>query len=188
MFEAKSVSSQILTGSSTGRVELALSRHQGTTEELAVARTEESPTISCTLGPFTQWSSLTRLALPGYVILGIFPRTRNSHEIFPPLLEELQMKIHWYSWFEIICNSLNTLLQICCGWRKHKDSCVPWLNCAIWWSQRPAYAIQDFQNHMGVHHASLKKLSASEKVDVRFEWVTEVFFKDTLFGKRLCEW
>ena len=28
---------------------------------------------------------------------------------------------------------------------------------------------------------------AFEQVGVKFEWVTEVFFKDTPFGKQLCE-
>lgn len=187
----------------------ALTRHQGTIEELAVVISEGPSMIGWTLGPFTQWSSLKLLAIPDYTIMGIFQGTQNLHEKLPPLLEEIQIEYPeghngWilpqadhpppHVWPETIQKIRDTakaqdaknMQQLA----ENKDICFPRLNRVVWWHH---------QESMFLHHtleatmdenlpALMEIFLAFEKVGIKFEWVTEALFKNTPFGKRLCEW
>lgn len=197
VFETSSPSCQIAqTGPRTGVFELALSRHQETIEELAIANSEGSPMLGWRLGPFTQWSSFKRLAVPGYMILGVFPGIRNLHEILPPLLEEFQIQ-------HPTGHSNRSLPQVAYGssldsvvqanyvpdmrrLAENKDFCAPRLNRVTWCYQRPTYSSE---YPLDANLAGLIGIFlAFEKVGVKFEQVTEASFKDTPFSKRLYEW
>lgn len=200
-------------GSKGGAFETALSEHRETIEELGIATSEGAPVIRWELGPLTQWSSLKRLAVPCFLILGISSGTRRLYEMLPPLLEELQIEhptvhdnwtlLQMTRWLHMASASSRTdcyesmvdaararditdmqrLAEI-------KECCVPRLNHVIWWDQKAECTASGNPVHR--IDASLAGLiglfSAFEKVDVKFEWVTEPSFKDTPFGKRLCEW
>ena len=73
---------------------------------------------------------------------------------------------------------------------ENKDFCLPQLNRVIWWNQEPIYSASHHPEDTmdGNLPALMEVFLALEKVGVEFEWVTEVLFKHTTFGKRLCEW
>ena len=197
-----------------GAFELALSEHQGTIEEIAIATSGGLAKINWSLGPFTQWSRLTRLAVPSYIILGDLPRTRKLHEILPPLLEELQIEhstahlkrtmpqmssqeppVYEPTRWPGVCDKEIDAARAedVADMRllaANKEIYVPKLKLVIWWYQKPGTPSADFFDYpidrtlAGLRLTSL----AFEKVGVEFEWVTESLFKDTPSGKRLCEW
>ena len=197
-----------------GAFAIALSEHQETIEELAIATSGGLAKIDWLLGPFTQWSGLTRLAVPSYIILGNPPRTRKLHEILPPLLEEFQIEhstAHLKRtmpqmsfqeppiyepgrWPGVYDNEIDAArAEDVADMRSlaaNKEIYVPKLKLVIWWYQKPETRSADYFDYpidrtlAGLRLTSL----AFEKVGVEFEWVTESLFKDTPFGKRLCEW
>ena len=77
---------------SAGVFESALSGHRRTIEEFAVATSDGAGRICWGLGSFTQWSSLKRLAIPGYMLRGDLSSPCRLHEKLPSLLEELQLE------------------------------------------------------------------------------------------------
>ena len=175
-----------------GSFERALTRHQATIEELAIATSQGSATTRWMLGPFTQWSSLKFLAIPDYMIPGVFrgvPGPQKLHEILPPLLEELQIE---YLWPRIRQNIRDTARAEDMTGMQHlaenKEFCCPWLNRVIWWHQEdyiPKFSKDIMDDNLP---ALMEIFLAFEQVGVKFEWVTEAAFKNTPFGKRLCEW
>ena len=198
-------------GLGTDAFELALSEHQETIEELAIAISGESAMIGWALGSFTQWSSLKRLAVPSYMILENFASTRKLHEILPPYLEEFQIEhptahnhrsvlpmsyqpsvfapTPWPG-YDILADEARKkgfadmrLLAV------NKDAYVPRLNLVIWWYQIPNQTSPDYISIFPNGIAGLIRVFlAFEEVGVKFVWITEPLFKDTPFGKRLCEW
>ena len=197
-----------------GAFELALSEHQETIEELAIATSGGLAKIDWLLGPFTQWSGLTRLAVPSYIILGNPPRTRKLHEILPPLLEEFQIE-HLTAhlkrtmpqmsfperpvyqptrWPGVYDNEIDAAraedvadMRLLAA---NKEIYVPKLKLVIWWYQKPGTPSADYFDYPIDRTLAGLRLTALafEKVGVEFEWVTGSLFKDTPFGKRLCEW
>lgn len=171
--------------------ERALTKHQGTIEELAVATYEGSSMIGWTLGPFTQFSSLKLLAVPDYLIIGTSPGTQNLHENLPPLLEELQVEYTPPQSTQIIRHTARakavTDMQ---HLMDNKEFCFPRLNRVIWWLHDPRSSI--LKHSTDIMDENLPTLMeiflAFKQVGVQFEWVIEDFFKNTPFGKRLCEW
>lgn len=214
VFEVSSVSYRnAQLGPNAGAFEIALSEHRETIEELAVATGRGLPVLRWALGPFTQWTSLKRLAVPGFMILGTASGTRNLYHALPPLLEELQMEYptvpnNWtlmqmarqapsassyprIASYESIVDAarakdVTDMRQLA----ENKEFYVPRLNHVIWWYQKAKHVASDYPLHC--IDASLAGLtvisSAFEKVGVKFEWISEPSFKDTPFGKRLCQW
>ena len=197
-----------------GAFEVALSDHQETIKELAIATSAGLAKICWSLGPFTHWSGLTRLAVPSDIILGNPPRTRKLHEILPPLLEEFQIEhstaqlkrtmpqisfqqspvyepTRWPGVYDSAIDAARAEdvadMRLLAA---KKEICVPKLKLVIWWYQTPKTPSEDYFDYpidrtlAGLRLTSL----AFEKVGVEFKWVTESLFKDTPFGKRLCEW
>lgn len=197
-----------------GVFEVALSEHQETIKELAIATSGGLAKIRWSLGPFTHWSGLKRLAVPSDIILGNSPRTRKLHEILPPLLEELQVEhstahlkqtmpqmsfqaspiyqpTRWPRVYDIAIDTARAEdvadMRLLAA---NKEICVPNLKLVIWWYQTPMTPSEDYFDYpidrtlAGLRLTSL----AFEKVGVEFKCVTESLFKDTPFGKRLCEW
>ena len=211
---------------------LALSAHQETIEELVVATSKGSHMIGWTLGPFTRWSSLKRLAVPGYMIRGRFTHTRNLHDVLPPLLEEFQVEhlaghyncnLRQVAYQRLVASSQpeTTLSRVLSQvapqglikssrpakyksrvdaaraandvtdmkrLAENKNSRVPRLKRVIWWYQKPTNCAFEHSENPTNLHALVEIYLAFRMVGVTFEWVTEPFFKDTPFGKRLCEW
>ena len=177
--------------------EHGLWQHKDTLEELAVAMSQAPYMMKWALGPFTQWSSLRRLAVPGFMI----PTTADLHEILPPSLEAFQIEhpfapIHLLeeefrsspllaSWNAIYNstaeatqrNSLATLHRLA----DNKGSSMPRLRHVVWWWQEPPGCEPD-------DPALLDLASAFEMTPIKFEFVSGLYFKDTPFGKGLCEW
>lgn len=189
----------VQSGAGTGPFERALSRHQGTIEELALATCEASSTISWILGPFTQWSSLKFLAIPDYMILGNFLETQKLHELLPPLLEELQIQylsVHadWTTpqapYRRARAAARVKYVADMQHLAENKAFDFPRLNHVIWWHKEPKVsASHPPEDFMDENLPTLMNIYlAFEQVGVKFEWVTEVLFRDTPFGKRLCEW
>ena len=201
-------------GPSAGVFELALSERQETIEELAIATSGGLAKINWPLGPFTQWSGLTRLAVPSYMILGTSPRIRKLHEILPPLLEEFQIEhstahlerttpqisfqqppvyqpTRWPGLYDSEIDAARAEdvadMRLLAA---NKDIYVPKLKLVIWWYQTPETPSADYFDYpIDRSLAGLRLTSFEfEKVGVKFEWVAESLFKDTPFGKRLCEW
>ena len=197
-----------------GAFEVALSEHQETIGELAIATSGGLAKICWSLGPLTHWSGLTRLAVPSDIILGKPPRTRKLHEILPPLLEEFQIEhstahlkrtmpqmsfqespfyqpTRWPGAYDSEIDAARAEdvgdMRLLAA---NKEIYVPKLKLVIWWYQTPGTPSADYFDYpidrtlAGLRLTSL----AFEKVGVEFEWVTESLFKDTPFGKRLCEW
>lgn len=184
---------------------LALSAHQETIEELVIATSWDSPVIGWTLGPFTQWISLKRLAVPRHLILGTFPTTPNLHDILPPLLEEFQIQhptgynngcLPQVAYRRVDVSSLPVMdkirvdaahandVTVMIRLAENKVSCVPRLKRVIWWYQ--TFTCSSSQDP---EYPSLIEVSwAFEKTGVEFDRVIGPFFKNTPFGKQLCEW
>lgn len=173
------------SGVSTGSLRRALSRHGETIEELAVVISQGSSMMVWTLGPFKQWSSLKFLAIPGYMIQRTISGTQQMHELLPPLLEELQIQ----------CSTVHDDWTTPALYRRERAtargqdvanmqhlannaSCFPRLNRVIWWHKGPMYFAS----------AWVEIALAFEEVGIQFEWVAEVYFKNTPFGKWLREW
>lgn len=175
-------------GRDTCRFNSALSGHQETVEELVVATSGEVAPIHWSLGPFTQWGCLKRLAVPSYMVVDGFPRRQKLHEILPPLLEELQIEnpaAHNYRLLTRINLEDMRLLALT------KNDYVHRLNTVIWWNQVPEKSSLDYDTDIspdGPLARLIRIFFSFEEVGVKFVWVTETFFKDTPFGKRLCEW
>lgn len=194
----------------TAAFELALSERQNSIEELAIATKWGPSVISWSLGPFTQWGSLRRLAVPGHMISGVAQSKRDLYEILPPQLEEFQIEHSGHDnrilaqvtdrrsmvsaprWPETYKNMTDAA-----SWKdfadirqvaENKDIYIPRLNSVIWW-----YLVPDWEpNSQCPTHRELVGLIgvflAFKEVGVQFKWVVGPFFKDTPFGKRLCEW
>ena len=197
-----------------GAFEVALADDQGTIKELAIASSAGLAEICWSLGPFTHWSGLTRLAVPSDIILGNSPRTRKLHEILPPLLEEFQIEhstaqlnrtmpqisfqqspvyepTRWPGVYDSAIDAARAEdvadMRLLAA---KKEICVPKLKLVIWWYQTPKTPSEEYFDYPIDRTLAGLRLTASafEKVGVEFKWVTESFFKDTPFGKRLCEW
>lgn len=172
---------------STGVFGLALSAHQETIEELAFATSEGAPVIPWVLSPFTQWSSLKRLAVPAYMILG---STLKLHEVLPPLLEEFQIEhLTGYSnqtWPQVAGKDFKNMQLLA----ENKNLSVPRLSHVVWWYQKPTGSPTDHPMcPINLYRGGLIEISSAfDKVGVQFVWVTEASFKDTPAGKRLYEW
>ena len=191
-----------------GAFDLALSDHQETMEELAIATSGRCTKIRWPMSPFTQWSSLRLLAMPSYMIRGTSPRESKLYERLPPLLEEFQIEHSTAQLQRLVPQmsfqqppiyrpTLDTAeaegiaeMRMLAG---NKEIYVPKLKLVIWWYQTPEPPSADYFNYpkdrtlAGLARLRLISL-AFEKVGVEFKWVTEQLFKDTPFGKRLCEW
>lgn len=183
----------------TNAFEFALYGHQATIEELVIATSGELASICWALGPFTKWRSLKRLAVPSYMVVENFPSRQELHKILPPLLEELQIEhptahIHRPP-MRMSCSSSvfrpnpryladMRLLAL------NKNDYVRRLTTVIWWYQVPEKSSPDYIDIStdGTLAGLIRIFLAFEEVGVKFVWVTETFFKDTPFGKRLCEW
>ena len=197
-----------------GVFELALSEHQDTIKELAIATSGGLAKIDWSLGPFTQWSVLTRLAVPSYLIKGNPPRARNLHEILPPLLEEFQIEHstahlkrtmpHMFfqrphisqptRWPGVYDSEIEAAraeqiadMRLLAA---NKEIHVPKLKLVIWWYQTLGTPSTDYFDYpIDRALSGLRLISlAFEQVGVEFKWVSESLFEDTPFGKRLCEW
>ncbi|KAL9077366.1 MAG: hypothetical protein Q9161_000211 [Pseudevernia consocians] len=194
--EIHSVISRVYRGPGSGVFEHGLSQHRDTIEELAVAVSQQPYLRNWALGTFTQWSSLRRLAVPSYMI----PSTANLHEILPPLLEAFQIE-HFVA--HVHPAKLNNDFHIAPGNPKYynsrtrmtqednlanlhrladsKGSLMPQLKHVVWWFQAPTEYRSD-------DPILLDLASAFQETRIKFELVSEWDFKDTPFGKRLCEW
>ena len=194
--------------------ELALLEHRETIEELAIATLGGLARIGWALCQFTQWTSLKHLAVPSYMILGISPGTRKLHEVLPPLLEEFQIEystahskwtgpqmspqqsLDWQptSWPGIYDSAIDAdRAEDAADMRllaANKDAYVPNLKLIIWWYQMPETSSSYYDDYPTDRTLAALRLNftAFEKVGVKFELVTDSLFKDTPFGKRLCEW
>lgn len=144
------------------------------------------------------------LAVPGYMISGTLPGTQNLHETLPPLLEELQIE---YPAGHNRCTLLQathppfhagpgTIRRIRDTARakdvtnmqqlaENKDFCLPQLNRVISWNQEPIYSASHHPKDTMDENlpALMEVFLAFEKVGFKFEWVTEVLFKHTPFGR-----
>ena len=199
-------------GRDTGAFKSALSGHQETIEELVVATSGEPASIRWALGPFTQWASLKRLAVPSYMVIENFPSRQKLHEILPPLLEEFQIEhptahIHRPP-MRMLYSSPVFRPKLRPGYDRPKDAAraddladmrllalnkndyVHRLNTVIWWYQVPEKSSPDYIDISPDSTLAelIRIFLAFEEVGVKFLWVTESLFKDTPFGKRLCEW
>ena len=149
VFEVTSQSQHTLQfEANAGSFERALTRHQATIEELAIATGEGSSIISWTLGPFTKWSSLKFLAIPDYMTLGLFPGSQTLHRILPPLLEELQIEFPWPRLTQRIrdrarAKNVTDMQHLA----ENKESCFPRLNLVI--SRYYILYTAIFQGHHG---------------------------------------
>ena len=183
-------------GPGSGVFEHGLSQHQDTIEELAVAISQEPYMRNWALGTFTQWSSLRRLAVPSYMM----PSTANLHEILPPLLQAFQIE-HFVA--HVHPDELDSEFHIAPGNPNYYDSrtrmtqednlanlnrladskgsFMPHLEHVVWWFQAPTGYVSD-------DPILLDLASAFKETRIKFELVSELDFKDTPFGKRLCEW
>ena len=143
------------------------------------------------------------------MIRGTSPREGKLHERLPPLLEEFQIEhsmAHFQrlipqTWFlqppthrptfwpggndsEIDAARAEGIAEMRML-AENKEIYVPKLKLVIWWCQTPDH----FNCPIDRMLAGLRLTSlAFEGVGVEFKWVTESLFKDTPFGKRLCEW
>ena len=196
---------------SAGVFESALSGHRRTIEELAVATSDGAARIGWGLGSFTQWSSLRRLAVPGYMLRGDLSSPCRLHEKLPSSLEDLQLEfptghsslnsLHMFphiaptslifSPYDSIADATGTvrivdMLRLV----EVKNLYVPRLNHVVWWYQRPTIIPAD---HLG-YPADMDLCSLTEnsvafaEAGIKFELVIQPFFKDTPFGKQLFEW
>ena len=199
---------------SAGVLESSLSGHRRTIEEFAVATSDGAGRIGWGLGSFTQWSSLKRLAVPGYMLRGDLSSPCRLHEKLPSLLEELQLEfptghsslnsLHmfphiaqmslFFSPYESMVDEVDEIgtVRIVDMLRlaEVKNLYVPRLNHVVWWYQRPAIVPAD---HLG-YPADRDLCSRTEtavafaEVGIKFELVIQPFFKDTPFGERLFVW
>ena len=184
--------------------EIALTEHQETIEELAIAASLGAPRVDWLLGSLTKWTSLKRLAVPICMISG------ELYEILPPLLESFQIEhstgyhkrtlppmahqpstfstSSWLRTYENMTDAagdknISDVRRVA----ENKDSYVPRLNRVTWWYQIPT--ISAYPNPTtGELIGLIGVLLAFKQVGVRFEWVIEPRFEHTPFGKRLCEW
>lgn len=179
----------------SGVFEHGLLQHQNTIEELAIAISQTPYLKNWVMGSFTQWSSLRRLAVPSYMI----PSTAKLHEILPPLLEAFQLE---HPLVDLQVANLNNNLPVA-SWNTNykstndttqennlanlyrladsKESFMPRLEQVVWWFQAPTGSGSD-------DPVLLDLALAFQKTRIKFEFVSEMNFKDTPFGKRLCEW
>lgn len=209
--EFSSLTYQAPPGRDTGAFKSVLSGHQETIEELVVATSGKPASIRWALGPFTQWGSLKRLAVPSYMIAENFTSRQKLHEILPPLLEELQIEylaahvrrppmLYSSSVFRPNPRPGYDSTKVASRARDledmrllalNKDDYVHRLNTVIWWYQVFEKTSPDYDIDISTDGTLAKLIRiflAFEEVGVKFVWVTESFFKDTPFGKRLCEW
>ncbi len=172
-------------------------QHRDTVEELAVAMSQAPYMMKWRLGSFTRWSNLRRLAVPGFMI----PTKKDLHEILPPSLEAFQIEhpfapvrlleeevrsnpllASWNAIYNSTAevtqrNSLAALQRLA----DNKGSSMPRLRHVVWWWQEPPGCEPD-------DPALLDLASAFEMSPIKFEFVSGLDFKDTPFGKGLCEW
>ena len=212
VFEALSESPRMARPApSAGVFESALSGHRRTIEEFAVATSDGAGRIGWGLSSFIEWSSLKRLAVPGYMLRGDLSSPCRLHEKLPSLLEELQVEFPigrnsrspprmsphiapeslllgpWESMVDAIGRvRLADMLRLA----EVKNVYVPRLNHVVWWYQRPTIVPADHLEYpTDMDLCSMIETSmAFEKVGIKFEWVIQAFFKDTPFGERLFEW
>ena len=199
---------------SAGVFERALSAHQETIEELAVATSGGLAEIRWALAPFTQWSSLKRLAVPRNMILGDPPRLRYLHTILPPLLEEFQVQHKTENFHRIVPQMPyeEPLDWLSTDWTHsrdggidvdrildisemrilaaNKETHIPKLKHVVWWYQTHETSSQDYHDYsLDRTEVLLQEASlAFEEVGVEFMWITGSLFKNTPFGRRLYEW
>ena len=196
---------------SAGVFESALSGHRRTIEEFAVATSDGARRIGWRLGSFTQWSSLKRLAVPGYILRGDLSSPCKLHEKLPSLLEELQVEFptghnsrnpprifphiaptsFLLGPYESMVDATGTVRIVdMLRLAEVKNLYVPRLNHVVWWYQRPTIVAADHLEYPpDMDLCRLIETSvAFEEVGIKFEWVIQPFFKDTPFGERLFEW
>ena len=196
---------------SAGVFESALSGHRRTIEDFAVATSNGAGRIGWRLGSFTQWSNLKRLAVPGYMLRGDLSSPCKLHENLPSLLEELQVQLPTghnslspprmfphiiptssiFGHYDSMVDAIETVRIVdMLRLAEVKNLYVPRLNHVVWWYQSPTTVPAD---HLG-HPADMDLCSLIEtsvafaEAGIKFEWVTQPFFKDTPFGERLFEW
>ena len=126
------------------------------------------------------------------------PPLQNAmmYENLPPQLEELQLgKTPWTLSMPEVDNSLanqavterdTTLFK---DFAKRKETYVPGLKRLIWWLQCPSEQHPtDTRYSLDASTVGMSVLETFKNVDVKFEWISTPFFKDTPFGQRLYEW
>ena len=211
-FETSSESPRMaMSAPSAGVFESALSGHRRTIEEFAVATSDGAGRICWRLDSFTQWSSLKRLAVPGYMLRGDLLKPCRLHENLPSSLEELQVEFPtghnslnplrkfphitpgslFLGPYEEIVDAIGTVRFIdMLRLAEVKNLYVPRLNRVVWWYQRPTIVPADHLGYPGDRDiCSLKETSVVfAEVGIKFEWVIQPFFKNTPFGERLSEW
>ena len=169
----------------------ALHAHHETIQVLALSTSDHAPDVVELSGSFIQWTALKRLAMP-------FPEDRARrtilHEMLPPQLEELQLerKVWMFLTHALVIEYggvWGSDAELFGELAKKKQMCVPELKRLIWWLQYPSG--QDFGDgsyRSSVSAVETRAVQTFKSVGVDFELVTTPFFRETPFGKRLCEW